>query len=129
MEEDSLIRPHTNSKLKRKKIKSDAEVREIMSEQIDYPRYSSESDFKVSPFRSDLNDKYTNSIQNQLIPKQTNFNIQDDYMNKGKIETRVYENMLKTYSGKLSEIQEKLAFMDAQQAFDQNKFLHRVFRM
>jgi exonuclease VII large subunit len=41
--------------------------------------------------------------------------VQDDYLNRDKIETRAYENMLKTYSSRLSNIQEELAFMDAKE--------------
>ena len=42
--------------------------------------------------------------------------IQDDYMNKKQMETRIYENMLKSYSGRLSEVDEQLAFLEAQDA-------------
>jgi hypothetical protein len=38
---------------------------------------------------------------------------QDDYMNKGKLDTRIYENMLRTYAGRLNKIQEELAYMSA----------------
>ncbi len=41
--------------------------------------------------------------------------VQDDYLNRDKIETRSYENMLKTYSSRLNDIQEELAFMDAKE--------------
>jgi hypothetical protein len=41
--------------------------------------------------------------------------IQDDYMNKGKIDTRVYENMLRSYATRLSKVQEELAYIDAQE--------------
>ncbi|MBI2629805.1 hypothetical protein HYW76_01765, partial [Candidatus Pacearchaeota archaeon] len=42
--------------------------------------------------------------------------LQDDYMNKKKIETRVYQNMLKSYASRLSEVEESIAFIDAQEA-------------
>ena len=45
------------------------------------------------------------------LVKQT----QDDYMNKGKLDTRVYENMLRTYATRLSKIQEELAYMEAEE--------------
>jgi hypothetical protein len=38
--------------------------------------------------------------------------LQDDYMNKGTIETRVYQNMLKTYANRLTKVEEELAFID-----------------
>jgi hypothetical protein len=37
---------------------------------------------------------------------------QHDYITKGKFETRVYENMLKSYSTRLSEVEEQIAVMD-----------------
>jgi hypothetical protein len=46
---------------------------------------------------------------------------QDDYMNKGTLETRVYENMLRTYSGRLAEVEEQLAFFDVQRAIKSQK--------
>ena len=42
--------------------------------------------------------------------------VQNQYMNQGKIETRIYENLIKSYSSKLSEVDENLAFLDAQDA-------------
>jgi hypothetical protein len=58
--------------------------------------------------------------RNALIQEQARLlalirQVQDDYLNREKIETRAYENMLKTYSGRLNGIQEELAFMDAQE--------------
>jgi hypothetical protein len=41
---------------------------------------------------------------------------QDDNLNKGKIETRIYENMTKNYTKRLTEVEEMLAFMDAENA-------------
>jgi len=41
--------------------------------------------------------------------------IQEDYLNRGKIDTRVYENMLKTYASRLNKIEEELVFMEAQE--------------
>ena len=35
-------------------------------------------------------------------------------MNKGEVDTRVYENMLKSYSTRLTEVEEQLTFLDAQ---------------
>jgi hypothetical protein len=42
--------------------------------------------------------------------------LQDDYLNKGTIETRVYQNMLKTYAAQLSKVQEELVNLDARKA-------------
>lgn len=39
---------------------------------------------------------------------------QDDYLNKAKLDSRVYGNMLRSYANRLSKVQEELAFMDAQ---------------
>jgi DNA polymerase III delta prime subunit len=46
-----------------------------------------------------------------ILLKQT----QEDYMNRGKLDTRVYENMLKTYSSRLSKVDEELVFIEAQE--------------
>ena len=42
--------------------------------------------------------------------------LQDKYLNKGELETRIYQNMLKTYSKRLSEVEEKISFLDAEEA-------------
>jgi len=41
---------------------------------------------------------------------------QENYLKKGTLETRVYENMLKSYSARLSEVDEEIAVLDAKQA-------------
>ena len=41
--------------------------------------------------------------------------LQKDYLQKGKIETRVYGNMLKIYSTRIVEIEEKLVYIEAKQ--------------
>jgi hypothetical protein len=46
---------------------------------------------------------------------------QNAYIKKGKYETRVYENMLKSYSDRLSDIEEKLALADAKKAIRKGK--------
>jgi hypothetical protein len=46
-----------------------------------------------------------------LLIRQT----QDDYMNRGRLDTRIYENMLKTYATRLSKIEEQLVFIEAQE--------------
>jgi hypothetical protein len=40
---------------------------------------------------------------------------QEDYLNKGKLDTRIYENMLRTYSSRLSKIEEEMVFKEAQE--------------
>jgi hypothetical protein len=47
--------------------------------------------------------------------------LQDDYMNKGTIETRVYQNMLKTYANRLTKVEEELAFIDTQRFIKSNR--------
>jgi len=53
--------------------------------------------------------------------------LQFDYLNKGNLETRVYENMVKSYSAKLSEVEEELVFMDAQQVMKTKGIFRRMF--
>ena len=40
---------------------------------------------------------------------------QSKYLTEGKLETRVYENMLKSYSSRLTKVEEQIAFMDAEE--------------
>jgi tetratricopeptide (TPR) repeat protein len=47
--------------------------------------------------------------------------LQDDYMNKGTIETRVYQNMLKTYANRLTKVEEELAFIDTKKFIKSNR--------
>ena len=47
--------------------------------------------------------------------------IQDDYLNKGTIETRIYENMIKSYTSRLSEVEEKIATIEAEDAVRKSK--------
>ena len=54
--------------------------------------------------------------------------IQDDYLNKGKLETRIYQNMLKNYTARLTEVEEKATFLDAQKALKKTGFVRRLFR-
>ena len=53
--------------------------------------------------------------------------VQDDYLNKGKMETRIYENTMKTYSGRLAEIEEELAFFEAKEQLTGNSKLSKLF--
>ncbi len=41
--------------------------------------------------------------------------LQEDYLNEGKIETRIYENLLKSYSQRLAKVEEELVYMEAQE--------------
>jgi hypothetical protein len=54
--------------------------------------------------------------------------LQEDYLNKGKIETRLYENNIKTYSKKLSDVEGDLTFLEAKEALKANRFIKRLFR-
>ena len=54
--------------------------------------------------------------------------VQDQYLNKGKMETRIYKNMVKTYSTRLSEVEEEMTFLEAQEALGKNNFIKRIFK-
>ena len=54
--------------------------------------------------------------------------IQDKYLVRGELETRIYKNMLKSYSTRLSEVEEQITFLDAQDAMKNNKLLRRLKR-
>ena len=54
---------------------------------------------------------------------------QDDYLNKGKIETRVYENMVKSYTSRLSEVEEQIANLDAQEAVKKQRKSGSFFKI
>jgi hypothetical protein len=41
---------------------------------------------------------------------------QEAYITKGKFETRIYENMLKSYSERLTDVEEKLALVEVKRA-------------
>jgi len=42
--------------------------------------------------------------------------LQNDYLVKGKLETRIYDNMMKTYTSRLSKVEEELVFIEANEA-------------
>ncbi|MDP2673048.1 MAG: LamG-like jellyroll fold domain-containing protein [Nanoarchaeota archaeon] len=46
--------------------------------------------------------------------------LQMDYLQKGKIETRVYTNLLKIYSTRIVEIEEKLVYLEAKHTLHKN---------
>ena len=53
---------------------------------------------------------------------------QDDYMNRERLDTRIYENMLKTYATRLSKIEEQLVFIEAKEQINQvTGFWQRIF--
>ena len=54
--------------------------------------------------------------------------LQDSYLVKGKVETRIYEGMLKSYSSRLSEVEEQIAFLDAGEALKSRGFWSQLFR-
>jgi len=47
--------------------------------------------------------------------------LQDQYLNKGVIETRVYENMLKTYASRLATVQEELVYLETRKMLKKEK--------
>ena len=40
---------------------------------------------------------------------------QTQYLTEGKLETRIYENMLRSYSSRLSKVEEQISFIDAKE--------------
>ena len=48
---------------------------------------------------------------------------------KNKIETRIYENMLKSYSSRLSEVDEQLAYLEAKEAIKKEMSIRRMFKV
>ncbi len=54
--------------------------------------------------------------------------VQDSYLRQGKMETRIYENMMKTYSSRLAEVEEEVTFLDAKEQLAENSKLSRIFR-
>jgi len=51
--------------------------------------------------------------------------LQDQYLNKGSIETRVYENMLKTYASRLGNVSEELVYLETKKMLRQTGVLHK----
>ena len=60
-----------------------------------------------------IKSKYNKLSEEKERLRITMAKAQKDYITSGKYETRVYENMLKSYSERLTEIEEKLALLDA----------------
>ena len=54
--------------------------------------------------------------------------VQDKYLNKGTIETRIYQNMITTYTKRLFEVEEAVTFIEAQEAIRGNNFIRRLFK-
>jgi hypothetical protein len=54
--------------------------------------------------------------------------IQDQYLNKKEMETRVYGNMLKSYSSRLNEVEEQITFLEAEDALRGNNFIVKIFK-
>ena len=52
--------------------------------------------------------------------------LQNDYLNKGKIETRVYENMVRSYTTRLSSVEEEITFIEAQKVLEGTRFTGKV---
>lgn len=55
--------------------------------------------------------------------------VQDEYLNKRKLETRIYENMVKSYSNRLAEVEEELTFIEAEEAFGKKSFFKKLFKL
>jgi hypothetical protein len=47
--------------------------------------------------------------------------LQESYLKKGTIETRVYENMLKSYTSRLSKVEEELVFIETKELLSNKK--------
>ncbi len=54
---------------------------------------------------------------------------QKEYMEDGTLETRIYENRLKSLSSRLSEIEEKFALIEARKALGKNNRFLRLFNI
>jgi len=54
--------------------------------------------------------------------------LQNKYLIKGKIETRIYQNMLRSYSSRLSEIEEQIAFAEADEALQSLNWFNTLKR-
>jgi hypothetical protein len=55
--------------------------------------------------------------------------VQEAYLNEGKMETRIYDNLIKTYSSRLAEIEEQMTFLEAQEALGEGKWWKKVSRV
>jgi hypothetical protein len=55
--------------------------------------------------------------------------LQSDYLVKGRIETRTYELKLESYNKRITEIEEKLATLEAKQAFKKGFGFFKLFRV
>jgi hypothetical protein len=54
--------------------------------------------------------------------------LQRGYLEEGKIETRVYENRMKSYVARLSEVEEELALNEAQEAIKKQQSIFDIFK-
>ena len=48
-------------------------------------------------------------------------NLQNQYLNEGSIETRIYENMLKTYAKRLTQVSEQLVYLETRKMLSKLK--------
>ncbi|MDP1729281.1 MAG: hypothetical protein Q8L27_03710, partial [archaeon] len=55
--------------------------------------------------------------------------IQNEYLIKGNLETRVYDNMMKIHIKRLSEVQEEIATMEADDAVRREKHVRKLFKV
>ena len=51
---------------------------------------------------------------------------QDDYLQEGKMDSRVYENVVRSYSLRLSEVESQLTFLDAEKALRNKGILRQI---
>jgi len=60
-------------------------------------------------------------LQEQIRLKQLMREVQESYLKKGEMETRVYENMFQIYNKRLAKVEEELLFMEAKNALKGRK--------
>jgi len=54
--------------------------------------------------------------------------VQDKYLNKSEIETRVYDNIIKSYTTRLADVDSKLTVIEAEEALASINFLKKLFK-
>ncbi len=76
---------------------------------------------KIKGKKNVLNEERKNLVE--MMKK-----LQSQYLKEAKVEIRVYENMMKSYASRLSEVEEKLVFLDAQESLRSKGFFRRLFK-
>ncbi|HED06113.1 MAG TPA: hypothetical protein ENI61_05450 [Ignavibacteria bacterium] len=54
--------------------------------------------------------------------------VQDKYLNKSEIETRVYDNIIKSYTTRLADVDSKLTVIEAEEALANINFFKKLFK-